>query len=329
MKVHANAPRGPKGRLTMVRRVVDQRWSLTEAAEAAGVSDRTCRKWVDRYRAEGEAGLLDRSSAPTSIPHRTPDELVEVIVALRRLRMTGAEIAFCLAMALSTVSAVLLRVGLGKLSRLEPPEPPNRYERRHPGELIHIDVKKLGRIPAGRAGHRVHGQRRLQRNTAKTNATGRRERQVGWEFVHVCVDDATRLAYVEVLADEKATTAVGFLARAVAFYRRHGITAQRVMTDNGSAYRSSIHAFACRALGLRHLRTRPYRPRTNGKAERFIRTLLAGWAYGAIYGSSPERTAALDGWLFTYNHRRPHGALSHKPPIARLNELNNLPGFYS
>lgn len=175
MKVHANAPLGPKGRLTMVLRVVEQGWSPARAAEAAGVSDRTCSKWVDRYRAEGEAGLLDRSSAPRSIPHRTPDELVEVIVLLRRLRMTGAEIAWCLAMALSTVSAVLLRVGLGKLSRLEPPEPPNRYERRHPGELIHVDVKKLGRIPHGRAGHRVHGQRRLQRSPRKDG-----KRTVGW-----------------------------------------------------------------------------------------------------------------------------------------------------
>jgi transposase-like protein len=324
MKVHANAPLGPKGRLTMVLRVLERGWSITRAAEAAGVSDRTCRKWVGRYRGEGEAGLLDRSSAPESIPHRTPDELVEAIVALRRLRMTGAEIAFCLAMALSTVSAVLLRVGLGKLSRLKPPEPPNRYERRHPGELIHIDVKKLGRIPTGRAGHRVHGNRGLQRSPRKAG-----KKQVGWEFVHVCVDDATRLAYVEVLADEKATTSVGFLNRAIAFYASHGIAVARLMTDNGAPYRSTIHAFACRALGLRHLRTRPYRPRTNGKAERFIRTLLGGWAYGAIYGSSSERAAALDGWLWVYNHRRPHGALSHKPPIARLNEQNNLAGSYS
>ena len=323
MKVHANAPLGPKGRLTMALRVIEQGWSLARAAEAAGVSERTCRKWRDRYLAEGEAGLLDRSSAPGSIPHRTSQELVEVIVLLRRLRMTGAEIALCLTMALSTVSAVLLRVGLGKLSRLEPPEPPNRYERRHPGELIHVDIKKLGRIPTGRAGHRVHGQRRLQRSPIKDG-----KRTVGWEFVHVCVDDATRLAYVEVLADEKATTAVGFLHRAIAFYRRHGISVERVMSDNGACYRSTMHAFACRALGLRHLRTRPYRPRTNGKAERFIRTLLAGWAYGAIYGSSPERTAALDGWLWTYNHRRPHGSLSHKTPIARLNELNNVAGSY-
>jgi transposase InsO family protein len=323
MKVHANAPLGPKGRLTMVLRVLEQGWSLAQAAAAAGVSERTCSKWVGRYRVDGKAGLLDRSSAPRSVPHRTADELVEVIVCLRRLRMTAAEIALCLAMALSTVSAVLLRVGLGKLSRLEPPEPPNRYERRRAGELLHVDVKKLGRIPHGRAGHRVHGNRALQRSPVKAG-----KRRVGWEFVHVCVDDATRLAYVEVLADEKARTAVAFLRRAVAFYAAHGIAVERVMTDNGPAYRSTVHAFACRALGLRHLRTRPYRPRTNGKAERFIRTLLGGWAYGAIYGSSRERTAALDGWLWTYNHRRPHGSLSHKPPIARLTELNNVARSY-
>jgi transposase InsO family protein len=325
MKVHANAPLGPKGRSVMVRRVLEQRWSPAEAAAAAGVSERTCWKWIARYRAEGEAGLLDRSSAPRSTPHRTPDELVEVIVALRRLRMTGAEIAFCLRMALSTVSAVLLRVGLGRLSRLDPLEPPNRYERRRPGELVHIDVKKLGVING--IGHRITGSKASQ--NANRRARRRGQAAPGWQFVHVCVDDATRLAYVEVLGNEQATTAVAFLRRAVAFYARHGIIVERVMTDNGSAYRSTIHAFACRAMGLRHLRTRPYRPRTNGKAERFIRTLLAGWAYGAIYGTSSERTAALDGWLWTYNHRRPHGALSHKPPIARLNELNNVAGSYT
>jgi transposase InsO family protein len=325
MKVHANAPLGPKGRLTMVRRVAEQGWSLAAAAAAAGVSERTCSKWLARYRAEGQAGLLDRSSAPRSVPHRTPDELVEVIVLLRRLRMTGAEIAFCLSMALSTVSAVLLRVGLGKLSRLEPPEPPNRYERRRPGELLHIDVKKLGGITG--IGHRITRQRQTFNATRRqARRTGQR---AGWQFVHVCVDDATRLAYVEVLGDEKATTAVGFLKRAIAFYAAYGVSVERVMTDNGSAYRSTIHAFACRALGIRHLRTRPYRPRTNGKAERFIRTLLGGWAYGAIYGTSAERSAALDGWLWTYNHRRPHGSLSHEPPVARLNELNNLAGSYS
>jgi transposase InsO family protein len=317
MKIHANAPFGPKGRLTMVRRVTEQGWSLTEAAEAAGVSERTCRKWVARYRAEGEAGLLDRSSAPKTVANRTEERRIEAIAALRRLRMTGAEIAECLGMALSTVSGILTDIGLGKLSRLGPPEPPNRYERKRPGELIHIDIKKLVRIEGG-AGHRMTGKR-------TTHARG-----AGWEFVHVCVDDATRLAYVEVLGDEKAKTCVGFLRRAVAFYRRHGIKVERLMTDNGGAYRSTVHAIACRALKIRHIRTRPYRPRTNGKAERFIRTMLGGWAYGAIFRSSAERTAALPGWLEFYNWRRPHGSLSHKPPGARLGELkrNNLVGSY-
>ena len=324
MQLHANAALSLNQRRRMVGRVIEQGWSLTKAAEAAEVSDRTCSKWVARYRAQGEVGLRDRSSAPRSIPHRTPADRVEVIELLRRLRMTGAEIAECLGMALSTVSAVLARIGLGKLSRLDPLEPPNRYERRTAGELLHIDVKKLGVING--AGWRVTGNRTSQ------NANRRQRRRggpAGWEFVHVCVDDATRLAYAEVLADEKATTAIAFLRRALAFYGAHGISVQRVMTDNGAAYRSTIHALTCRALGIRHLRTRPRRPRTNGKAERFIKTMMAGWNDGAIYGSSRERAAALDGWLWTYNHRRRHGALSHKPPIARLNELNNLPGFYS
>jgi transposase InsO family protein len=325
MKLHGNAALSLNARRRMVRRVCVQRWSLAKAAEAAEVSERTCSKWVGRFRAEGEAGLLDRSSAPRSIPHRTPEDRVEAIAALRRLRMTGAEIAFSLGMALSTVSAVLTRIGLGKLSRLEPPEAPNRYERRRAGELLHVDVKKLGKIRV--AGHRVTGKRNHRRTTYTPD--GRRIGDAGWEFVHVCIDDATRLAYVEVLADEKATTAAGFLRRAVGFYGRHGISVERVMSDNGACYRSTIHAVACRALGLRHLRTRPYRPQTNGKAERFIRTLLTGWAYGAIYATSTERAAALDGWLWTYNHRRPHGALSHKPPIAHLKELNNLPGSYN
>jgi transposase InsO family protein len=319
MKLHGNARLTPKGRLVMCRRVVVEGWSLAAAAEAAGVSERTAGKWVGRYRAEGEAGLVDRSSAPDRVPGRTDEARVELIAALRRLRMTGAEIAACLGMALSTVSGILTRIGLGKLSRLEPPEPPNRYVRERPGELIHIDVKKLGRIGRRGAGHRATGNR----------GAGQRSRGAGWEFVHVCVDDATRLAYVEVLADERTTTAIGFLRRAVAFYRARGITVQRLMTDNGSAYRSAVHAIACRALRIRHLRTRPYRPRTNGKAERFIKTLLAGWAYGAIYRSSAERQAALSGWVDWYNTRRPHGSLSHKPPAARLNELNNLIGSYS
>ena len=318
MKLHANARLSPKGRLVMCRRVVEEEWSLAEAAEAAGVSERTCCRWVERYRAEGEAGLSDRSSAPERQPNRTPKERLEAIACLRRLRFTGQEIALTLGMALSTVSGILTRIGLGRLSRLGPPEPPNRYEKSRPGELLHIDVKKLGRIGTG-AGHRATGKR----------GEGQRSRGVGWEFVHICVDDATRLAYAEVLDDERATTCIAFLMRCLRFYRRHGITVERLMTDNGSAYRSTVHAIACRALKIKHTRTKPYRPRTNGKAERFIRTLLSGWAYGAIYRNSAERTNALSGWLDEYNYRRPHGALSHKPPAARLSELNNLVGSYS
>jgi transposase InsO family protein len=268
-------------------------------------------------------GLADRPSTPTRQPTRTSEDRVQAIAALRRLRMTGAQIAELLSMPLSTVSGILTRIGLGKLSRLEPPEPPNRYERRHAGELIHVDVKRLGRIQGG-AGHRVTGRKH-------THVKRGGKRQVGWEYVHVCVDDATRLAYVEVLDDEKASTAIGFLRRALAFYAAHEIQVQRLMTDNGPAYVSLAHTLACRALGVRHLRTRPYRPRTNGKAERFIRTLLAGWAYGAIYASSQQRTAALSVWLDHYNYRRPHGALSHHPPAARLAQLtgNNLLGSYT
>jgi transposase InsO family protein len=311
----------------LIDRVENAGWSLTKAAEAAGVSDRTASKWLARYRAHGPEGLLDRSSAPLLVANRTDERRVEVIAALRRLRMTGAEIAGCLGMALSTVSGILNRIGMGKLARVGL-EPAQRYERARPGELIHIDVKKLGRIQRG-AGKRVTGGLRQHYNTIRTDRDGVRRQTVGWEYVHIAIDDATRLAYVEVLENEKASTAVGFLRRAVAHFASYGITTERLITDNGSAYRSTIHAIACRALGIRHIRTRPYRPQTNGKAERFIRTLLGGWAYGAIYTSSAERTAALAGWLDWYNTRRPHGALSHKPPIARLNELNNLLGSYT
>ena len=241
MKLHANAPLGPKGRATMVRRVLEEGVALTEAAEAAGVSARTAGKWVRRYRSEGEAGLLDRSSAPCRVHNATPADRVEAIVALRRLRLTGPEIAETLEMATSTVSAVLKRIGLGKLSRLEPEEPVRRYERSRPGELIHIDVKKLGRIVGG-AGHRVLGRQGQRRNPARLDAAGIARKSVGWECVHVCVDDATRMAYVEVLPDEKAITVIGFLRRALTFYRSHGITVEQLMTDNGSAYRSIAHA---------------------------------------------------------------------------------------
>jgi len=244
-----------------------------------------------------------------------------VIIKLRRLRFTAAEIAETLGMALSTVSGILSRIGMGKLGRLGL-EQPVRYERSRPGELVHIDVKKLGRIVGG-AGKRIGGEGHSPYNPEYTDAAGRVRNTVGWEFVHVAVDDYSRMAYAEVLKDERATTAIGFLQRAIAFYRRHGIEVERVLTDNGSCYRAALHALACRRLGLRHLRTRPYRPQTNGKAERFIRTLLHGWAYGAIYGSSIERTRALDGWLWHYNHRRRHSALGHQPPVTRTNLLGS------
>ncbi len=325
MKLHANAALSLNGRRQLACRVVDQGWTLAAAATAAEVSVRCARKWAGRYRLEGAQGLFDRSSAPSRIPHATPAQRIEAIAALRRLRFTGPEIAETLGMALSTVSGILTRIGMGKLGRLGL-EPAVRYERERPGELIHIDVKKLGRIHHG-AGHRVTGRRRD--TGRRVDAEGVRRLQVGWEYVHIAIDDCTRLAYAEVLENEKATTVVAFLKRATTFYARHGITVEQLLTDNGPGYRSAIHAIGCRALGIRHLRTRPRRPQTNGKAERFIRTLLGGWAYGAIYRTSTERTKALDGWLWHYNHQRRHSALSHKTPIARLNERTNLPGTYT
>jgi len=323
MRLHANAALSLTQRRRMVLRVLEQGWTIKAAAAAAETSSKTCGKWVSRYRAQGEFGLSDHSSAPEHVANRTDEQRIAAIAALRRLRFTGAEIAELLGMALSTVSGILTRIGMGRLGRLGL-EPAERYERERPGELIHIDVKKLGRIHGG-AGKRISGTRR-HHQLAITDAAGRRRKTAGWDFVHVAIDDATRLAYAEVLSDEKASTAIAFLGRALAFYTRHGISVERVMTDNGSAYRSAIHSLACRALGIRHLRTRAYRPQTNGKAERFIRTMLGGWAYGAIYGSSRERTAALDGWLFTYNHHRRHRSIGRQPPITRL---NNLLGSYT
>ncbi len=328
MELHANARLSLKGRGLLVDRIEVAGWSLTQAAEAAGVSERTARKWLGRFRAEGPAGLRDRSSAPKTVANRTPDHAVEAIAALRRVRLTGAEIAEVLGMALSTVSGILKRIGLGKLGRLGL-EPAVRYERERPGELLHIDVKRLGRIEGG-AGKRVTGIKRNPKRT-RVDAAGIERKIIGWEYVHVCVDDATRLAYVEVLPNEKASTAVAFLRRAIDHFAAHGIKVKSVITDNGSPYLSKAHSIACRTLGIRHIRTRPYRPQTNGKAERFIRTMLAGWAYGAIYRDSRERTAALSGWLDHYNYQRPHGALNHQTPASRLQQLtaNNLIRSYT
>ena len=319
MDLHGNAALSWSGRRQLAQRVADQGWTVRAAAAAAGVSGRCARKWVGRYRA-GDRELLDRSSAPRRVANRTDPERVAVIAKLRWLRMTAAEIAETLAMPLSTVSGILTRLGLGRLGRLGL-EPAVRYQRARPGELVHVDVKKLGRIVGG-AGWRVRGGARHYNRTF-TDKDGHRRTTVGYEFVHVAVDDYSRLAYAEVLPDEKATTAVAFLGRAIAFFRRYDIHVEAILSDNGSAYRSTMHALACRRLRIKHLRTRPYRPQTNGKAERFIRTMLAGWAYGAIYRSSSERTKALDGWLWHYNHRRRHSALGHQPPVSRTNVLGS------
>ena len=323
MKLHGNAALSFRQRERMVRRVVEEGWSVREAASAAEVSAPTAGKWVTRYRAEGVGGLLDRSSAPSVVANRSDEQTVNAIAALRRLRFTGPEISEVLDLAPSTVSGILTRIGMGRLGRLGL-EPAERYERTVAGELIHIDVKKLGRIHGG-AGKRITGVKRNQMRT-RVDRSGIKRQIIGWEYVHVAIADATRLAYAEVLQDEKASTAIAFLRRALAFFKRHGMQVRELLTDNGSAYRSAVHAIACRTLGIRHLRTKPRRPQTNGKAERFIRTMLGGWAYGAIYRSSAERTAALDGWLWTYNHRRRHQAIGRQTPITRV---NNLLGSYS
>ena len=263
MKLHGNAALSFRQRERMVRRVVDHGWSVREAALAAEVSARTAGKWVARYRAEGAAGLLDRSSAPLFVANRSSERTIEAIAALRRLRFTGPEISEVLEMPFSTVSGILKRIGMGRLGRLGM-EPAERYERTVAGELIHIDVKKLGRIQGG-AGKRVTGHKRNPEVT-HVDRDGIKRRVIGWECVHIAIDDATRLAYAEVLPDEKATTAIGFLRRAIVFFERHGMQVQELLTDNGSAYKSAVHALACKALGIRHLRTRPRRPQTNGKA---------------------------------------------------------------
>jgi len=305
MKIHANARTTPVTRRLLVERVREQGWTVAEAAAALSISERTAYRWLARAAA-GEP-LTDRSSRPHTSPTRTPGSREAVIERLRRLRMTSSAIAAKLGMPVSTVVAVLARLGLNRLSRLEPVEPPNRYARRHAGELIHIDIKTLGRFT--KPGKRALGQ-----------GPGRKNAGAGWEAVHVAVDDATRLAYVEVLPNQRAVTAVGFLRRAVAWFAEQDITVQEVMTDNGSAYVSRAWAQACSAgdLNLAHLRTKPYRPRTNGKAERFIQTLLREWAYGRLWKSSLARKAGLPSWLRYYNTKRPHGSLGHRPPAATL-----------
>lgn len=306
MQIHGNAKLVPSMRLLLVQRVIEEHWKIADVAVALGVSERTVYRWLARWRA-GDVHLVDRSSAPKRVPRRTPRAVEALIEQLRRLRMTSTRIAAELEMAVSTVGAVLKRLGLNRLSRLEPPEPPNRYERRRPGELIHLDIKKLGRFR--RPGHRV---------TGRAAAGAQANRGHGWDAVHVAIDDYSRVAYVEILNDERGETCAGFLERAIAWFKQRAVRVERVLTDNGAGYRSHIFAQACAHHHVRALRTRPYRPRTNGKAERFIQTLQREWAYAVRYETSNHRTLALQPWIEYYNRRRPHGALSHRPPASRL-----------
>jgi transposase InsO family protein len=306
MNVHSSARITRAGRALLVGRVTVERWSVATAAEAAGVSSRTAYKWLRRFEEEGQAGLLDRTSRPKRSPNQVPVGWQQTILELRRLRMTGAAIATKLGIPRSTVARILKRHGLERLKNLDPPLPVRRYERSRPGELIHLDIKKLGRIKG--VGHRITG----------CHAKVHRSRGMGWEFVHVCVDDYSRLAYVEVLEDEKGATSATFLRRAAAWLKAQGVTVERVMTDNGSGYVSKDFAVAVAELRARHLRTRPYTPRTNGKAERFIQSMLREWAYGRPFTSSYRRRAALPVWLRRYNERRPHAGIGGASPITRL-----------
>ena len=316
MNVHKNARLTSWGRERLARAVLSGQ-TLEAAARAAGVCPRTARKWVARFEAEGAEGLRDRSSRPHRLRRPTPMAVVDRIAALRRQRWTGKQIAAELGVSPATVSRVLRRLGLNRIAALEPAEPIRRYEREHPGELIHIDIKKLGRFD--RVGHRITGDRQAGRSRA-----------VGWEFVHVSIDDASRIGFSQILPDEKKESAVAFLKAAVAYYLSLGVTVTRVMTDNGSCYRSKAFRNACRDLGLKHIRTRPYTPKTNGKAERFIQTALREWAYAQAYLNSEHRARELPIWLHRYNWHRPHGSLKSKPPISRLHiDRDNLLRLHS
>ncbi|RWB88042.1 IS481 family transposase [Mesorhizobium sp.] len=307
MNIHKNARLTPLRREDMARDVVEGRLSKADAARTYGVTAKVVARWVERFRIEGSAGMLDRSSRPKTSPKRTEAAVTDAIAALRRQRLTGKHIAMQTGVSEATVSRVLARAGLSRLKDLEPAEPVRRYEREHPGELIHLDIKKLGRI--GSVGHRVTG-----RYPGAVN----RHRGIGWEFVHVCIDDASRVAFVQVMSDQRKESAVAFLEAAIAYYASLGVKVQRVMTDNGSCYRSKAFRTACKRLGLRQIFTRPYTPKTNGKAERFIQTSLREWAYARAYNTSHERNAELPRWLHRYNWHRPHGSLQSKSPISRL-----------
>lgn len=308
MRLHRNARTTPFTRELIVDRVRRLGWAVCDAAQSVGVSTRTAYKWLARYEEHGEAGLRDRSSRPRRCPRQTPLPLRELVLSLRQRRMTAWEIAAVARLPPSTISRLLRQAGVGRLPSGVPRPPIVRYERQRPGELVHLDSKKLGRIRG--VGHRITGQ------------YTRRQRGIGWEFLHVCVDDFTRLAYAEVLADESGTAVASFFARAVRWFGRRGITVERVLSDNARANDSHAMRSVCGEHAIRRLFTRPYTPRTNGKVERLIQTLLRRWAYAAPYRSSAQRTAALLPWLRFYNHERPHSALSMKPPITRLREFH-------
>lgn len=316
MNVHHNARLTAHGRERIVRAILAQQLSVKSAALQVALSERSVRKWLARFRVEGTMGLRDRSSRPHRSPSQTPAAQVAVVLALRRLRLPGFQIAHRSGLSRATVSRLLRRHGLARWRDLEPAPPVVRYQRQFPGELLHFDIKKLGRIV--RPSHRVTHDRRDQ------------VRGAGWEFVHVCIDDASRLAFAQIMPDEGQHSALLFLERALAYFASLGIKAQRIMSDNGSCYRSHLFRAACQRHGLRHLFTRPYTPRTNGKAERFIQTSLREWAYAAIYSHSAHRAAHLQPWLHRYNWHRPHSALQHQPPISKLNlSMNNLLSLHS
>jgi transposase InsO family protein len=311
MNVHKNARLTPRGRALLVGRVREG-WRVRDAAAAVGISERSAFRWLARHRAGGELALQDRGSAPARCPHRTDADTIAAIERLRRERKSGPQIARELAIPRSTVGAILRRLGLGQLSALEPKPPVIRYQRERPGEMIHLDIKKLGRIDG--IGHRITGDRTGQGN----------KRGTGWEYLHIAIDDASRLAYSEILPDERKQSAIAFTGRALDWFKRCGITVQRIMTDNGSAYKSFAYRDLLAGLGIKHKRTRPYTPRTNGKAERFIQTSLREWAYADAYDSSAARTQALDPWIADYNTARSHSGLKNQPPFTWL---TNLPGF--
>jgi transposase InsO family protein len=315
MNIHKNAPLTPKGREAMVRSVIEDGLSQAAAARQFNTTSKTVAKWVERFRAEGVDGLRDRSSRPLSLPSQTALATCAVVEALRRQRHTGKQIAAEVGVSPATVSRILRRLGLNRIRDLEPAEPVRRYEREKPGEMIHIDIKKLGRING--VGHRITGDRRGQSNLRA------RGRGPGWEYVHVCIDDHSRIAFAQVMPNERKQSAVNFLKAALAYYASLGVTVERVMTDNGSCYKSFAFRGACKRLGLKHVRTKPYTPKTNGKAERFIQTSLREWAYAIAYQHSRQRRDQLAGWLHRYNWHRPHAGIGAKTPISRLGLTGN------